>query len=975
MTDNSFHLQHNRSSLNYSPALINLTTSTTPNSPAQNPPPIAEPGVSTLLSGLQMDDPDRDVVANRHSQSIANLEAQVRRNEETIRKQSRDIKTLNSLLPLATEFSNHKSTNLQELLQIRSGVDVLNNSIDARLSRLENFGTQPAVKPEPPYHQHIFFSGSMKEVSRFNSTMRDTFARLPGHFSGEKHKILYIIGYFRASKDNSSDDCASTFGGVDSINNQWPNVTEAEDNWKAFESLRQGSTSIGDFNSAFNTLYLQLGINLEPKVVCDYYDKAVNEVVTEHRRSKPSVTPSSITPFAKGKKRESISEVDIHPNNKKKTPATSPVTSMVPEASTSAPWCRWALSFWARLCFIRCFILRGYVLTSSIDGRGSYGSKLTTVSVLVDSGASTSFIDLSFAQKNKLPLLKLKNPLQVRSFDGSMARSGDIVNYVQGDILVPIQDDKFIVTSVRMFVTAISSANIILGNTWLRNTDTIIGGSNTDIIICRKLSHSSMFPSTHISAISDSTGSTLLKEFSDVFVSDALSSLPPHRPGFDCEVNLKDSAIPPFGKMYNLSKSERDQLKEYVDENLKKGFIKVSSLSAAAPIFYVKVADLKAAFNLLRVAPGHKWKTAFRTPWGLYEYQVMPFGLANAPATFQRFIQHVLHLRNILCNLSWIRHHNRGFENEQSKEVHTSFFACGRPFDVFDESRCGGRRVIHVDSSGYAIAAVLSQPDKSGNNRPVSYFSRKLTDRERAWPIFDLELLAIVLAFEEWRAWLMGTSTPVIVYSDHANLQYFKTAKYLSPKQARWACFLDGFNMQIIQISGVKNPADGPSRREDFVEAARRCQKQTRWQGRWSLWMTSMPFFARNYTDDDLKLKGVVRRSGVVWHRDRVLVPDKVKIQILKMYHDAPTIGHPGIARTLSALTRTFSWPGVKLSVTKFVKSCDSCQRVKARRLAADGELVPMVPDPIPWSTIGMDMITKLPLSGGNDSILVVMIC
>ncbi|KAI9627988.1 hypothetical protein H4Q26_018265 [Puccinia striiformis f. sp. tritici PST-130] len=285
MTDNSFHLQHNRSSLNYSPALINLTTSTTPNSPAQNPPPIAEP------------------------------EAQVRRNEETIRKQSRDIKTLNSLLPLATEFSNHKSTNLQELLQIRSGVDVLNNSIDACLSRLENFGTQPAVKPEPPYHQHIFFSGSMKEVSRFNSTMRDTFARLPGHFSGEKHKILYIIGYFRASKDNSSDDCASnvwwrgllatnagmqglntkkasaldTFvlpelltseGFLEAINNQWPNVTEAEDNWKAFESLRQGSTSIGDFNSAFNTLYLQLGINLEPKVVCDYYDKAVNEGIS-----------------------------------------------------------------------------------------------------------------------------------------------------------------------------------------------------------------------------------------------------------------------------------------------------------------------------------------------------------------------------------------------------------------------------------------------------------------------------------------------------------------------------------------------------------------------------------------------------------------------------------------------------------------------------------------------------------------------
>jgi hypothetical protein len=58
-----------------------------------------------------------------------------------------------------------------------------------------------------------------------------------------------------------------------------------------------------------------------------------------------------------------------------------------------------------------------------------------------------------------------------------------------------------------------------------------------------------------------------------VFVTDSLASLPLHQEGFNCEVNLKKGAIPLFGKMYNLSKEERDQLNLYVEENLKKGFI------------------------------------------------------------------------------------------------------------------------------------------------------------------------------------------------------------------------------------------------------------------------------------------------------------------------------------------------------------------------------------------------------------------
>jgi hypothetical protein len=51
---------------------------------------------------------------------------------------------------------------------------------------------------------------------------------------------------------------------------------------------------------------------------------------------------------------------------------------------------------------------------------------------------------------------------------------------------------------------------------------------------------------------------------------------------------------------------------------------------------------IRGAYNLIRMAEGEEWKTAFRTRYGLFESLVMLFGLTNAPATFQNFINDVL---------------------------------------------------------------------------------------------------------------------------------------------------------------------------------------------------------------------------------------------------------------------------------------------------------------------------------------------
>ncbi len=55
---------------------------------------------------------------------------------------------------------------------------------------------------------------------------------------------------------------------------------------------------------------------------------------------------------------------------------------------------------------------------------------------------------------------------------------------------------------------------------------------------------------------------------------------------------------------------------------------------------YTKL-DLRSAYNLIRIKEGDEWKTAFLTTRGHYEYQVMPYGLANSPTVFQSFINYI----------------------------------------------------------------------------------------------------------------------------------------------------------------------------------------------------------------------------------------------------------------------------------------------------------------------------------------------
>ncbi|KAK3538777.1 hypothetical protein QTP86_015894 [Hemibagrus guttatus] len=309
------------------------------------------------------------------------------------------------------------------------------------------------------------------------------------------------------------------------------------------------------------------------------------------------------------------------------------------------------------------------------------------ISALIDSGAAVNLIDRGLVEEFGIPIFPCVPALRIMAIDSQPIGEGYLKHQTA---LLEFQVGLFHYEQLAFYVTSSPANPVILGFPWLRRHDPHISWRSGELVhwsttCLRGCLRDPISRPCRTSSI-EAAGGHLPRQYTDfqeVFSEERTARLPRHQL-WDCAIDLLPNASAPKGRIYPLSLPESKAMEEYIETSLAAGHIRPSTSPTAAGFFFVgkkdgglrpcidyrglnavtvrypyppplvpaaleqlrgarvfTKLDLRSAYNLVRIREGDKWKTAFHTTHGHYEYCVMPFGLTNTPAVFQALINKV----------------------------------------------------------------------------------------------------------------------------------------------------------------------------------------------------------------------------------------------------------------------------------------------------------------------------------------------
>ncbi|GJX83842.1 putative reverse transcriptase domain-containing protein [Tanacetum coccineum] len=398
-------------------------------------------------------------------------------------------------------------------------------------------------------------------------------------------------------------------------------------------------------------------------------------------------------------------------------------------------------------------------------------------------------------------------------------------------------------------------------------------------------------------------------------------------------IDLVLGVAPVVRALYRLAPSEMRELSVQLQELLEKGFIHPSSSSWGAPL-RIKEDDIPI--------------TVFRTRYGHFEFQVMLFGLTNAPAVFMdlmnrvckpyldKFVivfiddilvyskdeeEHGKHLKIILELLKKVRF---GVHIDPAKiEAIKSWAAPTTPTEVTAPILALPEGMedfmVYYDASLKGYGAMLIQRKKV-----IAYASRQLKVHEENYTTHDLKLGAVVFALKLWRHYLYGTKC--VVFTDHKILQYILNKKELNLRQRRWIELLSDYDCEIRYHPGKANAvADALSRKERDKPLREEVRENVKAE---KLGRLIKPIF--EFRPDGTRCFG-----NYVW------LPLYGGLRDLVMHesHKSKYSIHPELDKMYQDLKLLYWWPNMKADIATYVSKCLTCAKVKAEHQKPSGLL------------------------------------
>ena len=311
--------------------------------------------------------------------------------------------------------------------------------------------------------------------------------------------------------------------------------------------------------------------------------------------------------------------------------------------------------------------------------------------------------------------------------------------------------------------------------------------------------------------------------------------------------------------------------------------------------------------------------------------------------------------------------------------------------------------VLEMNVSGFTVTVILSQKQENHHWHLIAFYSQKMMNAECNYLTENQKLLMIIAAFQIWRHYLKEVKHQIDIYSDHVNLQMFMLMKQLSHHQARWAEQLTDYDFIIHHWSESSNSADALSHWVDY-----RCRPQEQHS---ILWLTLIRLNSQSITQNEIiwerktmilqawedavmllndievsfqqKIRQSLLKNELTWkmHNDPqdysdfiwnedllfyqgnwVYISDSedLCLCVLQKCHDSSAAGHFSFTKTLNLINRHYYWPNLRNAVQKYVKTCDTCQRIKTSWVLFNDELKLLKASKHSWTDISLNFITDL---------------